>query len=121
MIFTLARSPIGRRLIGWLFTYMSFFIPVERLQETSTLVAFQHPRPAYPIHILIVPKRPISNLTELSPTDTEFLTDLFSTAQNLIGEYNLETKGYRLITNGGPYQDIPHLHFHLVSGENITE
>ncbi|MFZ0545882.1 MAG: HIT domain-containing protein [Candidatus Promineifilaceae bacterium] len=120
MIFTLARSPIGRRLTGWLFTHMSFAIPVHRLRETDTLMAFHHPRPAYPIHILLVPKRPISTLTDLTPADTDFLTDLVSTVQSLIAEFDLESKGYRLITNGGPYQDIPHLHFHLISEEKTA-
>jgi len=80
-------------------------------------MAFHHPRPAYPVHILLVPKRPLTSLTDLSLADADFMTDLFSAAQSLIAEFNLEAGGYRLITNGGPYQDIPHLHFHLVSGE----
>ena len=79
-------------------------------------MAFHHPRPAYPVHILLVPKRPLTALTDLSPADADFMTDLFAAAQSLIAEFNLETNGYRLITNGGPYQDIPHLHFHLISG-----
>lgn len=112
-----ARSPIGRRLTGWLFAYMSFVIPVKRLRETETLMAFHHPRPSYPVHILLVPKRPLSSLADLSPRDTDFTADLFSTAQSLIAEFNLEAEGYRLVTNGGPYQDIPHLHFHLISGD----
>jgi histidine triad (HIT) family protein len=117
MIFALARSPVGRRLTGWLFANISSIIPVKRLRETETLMAFHHPRPAYPVHILLVPKRPLTSLTDLSLADADFMTDLFSAAQSLIAEFNLEAGGYRLITNGGPYQDIPHLHFHLVSGE----
>lgn len=117
MFLTLARSPVGRRLTGWLFAYMSFAIPVKRLRETETLMAFHHPRPSYPVHILLVPKRPLAALTDLSANDTDFMAELFSTANSLIEEFNLQVAGYRLITNGGPYQDIPHLHFHLISGE----
>jgi histidine triad (HIT) family protein len=117
MVFKLGRSPIGRRLTGWIFAYMSFAIPVERLRETQSLMAFHHPRPVYPVHILLVAKRPITNLSGLSTADTEFMADLFTAVQSLIDEFGLEEAGYRLITNGGPYQDIPHLHFHLVSGE----
>jgi histidine triad (HIT) family protein len=82
-------------------------------------MAFNHPRPSYPVHILLVPKRPLATLTDLSAHDTDFMVELVSTAQSLIEEFNLNTEGYRLITNGGPYQDIPHLHFHLVSGEGL--
>ena len=114
-LFTVARSPAGRWLVGWLFTHMSFLLPVERLRETATLVAFWHPRPAYHWHVLLVPKRALPSLTHLAADDADFMVDLFQTVQSLVQEYGLEAAGYRLIANGGPYQDIPHLHFHLIS------
>ena len=100
-------------LIGWIFVHMSFAIPVERLRETETLIAFYHPKPAYPFHVLLVPKKAVTSLKELDPTDTTFLTDLYSTVQNLVNEFQLPA--YRLIINGGEYQDFPQLHFHLIS------
>ncbi len=103
--------------MGWLFAHVSFLLPVDRLRDTETLLAFHHPRPAYPVHILIVPKRRLANLLDLQTADADFLLELIATVQSLITEFGLETVGYRLITNGGPYQDIPQLHFHLISGE----
>ncbi|MBI5824103.1 MAG: HIT domain-containing protein [Chloroflexi bacterium] len=101
-------------LIGWIFTYMSFLIPVTRLRETSNLLAFHHPSPGYKFHVLIVPKRQVDSLARLDPQeDTAFLTDLYATVQSLVDEFQL--KAYRLIVNGGEYQDFPHLHFHLIS------
>jgi len=94
---------------------MSFAIPVHRLRETNSLIAFHHPQPTYPLHILLVPKKGIASLTDLGPADTDFLSDLFSTVQSLVAEFNLGETGYRLIANGGQYQEIPQLHFHLVS------
>jgi histidine triad (HIT) family protein len=114
-LFTLARSAIGRIFIGMIFAYMSFLIPVKRLRETPTLMAFHHPKPSYPLHILIVPKRTLASLQALSFTDADFMVDLFATTQSLVEEFKLVEKGYRLIANGGAYQDVPHLHFHLVS------
>ncbi len=96
---------------------MSFVIPVQRLRETETLLAFHHPSPSYPVHILIVPKRALAGLNQLTPNDVDFTTDLFTTVQSLVKEFSLELQGYRLICNGGVYQDVPHLHFHLVSGD----
>ena len=106
-------NPIIIRLIGWIFTHMSFLIPVARLRETSSLIAFQHPSPSYKFHVLIVPKREVASLAQFDSTDTAFLTDLYSTVQGLVDEFQL--KAYRLIVNGGEYQDFPHLHFHLIS------
>lgn len=111
----LARSPFARLLIGWIFTHMSFAIPVNRLHETLTLLAFHHPKPAYALHILIVPKRPLAALTDLRPDDADFMADVFATAARLVAQFGLERCGYRLIANGGAYQDIPHLHFHLIA------
>ena len=113
-LFGLLRLRIWKGIIGWIFAYMSFVIPVQRLRETETLLAFHHPQPNYPVHILIVPKRPYPHLLALEAVDISLLTDLFQTVQSLVREFQLDRGGYRLITNGGIYQDIPHLHFHLI-------
>jgi histidine triad (HIT) family protein len=99
-------------LIGWLFVHLSFVIPVRRLRETETLLAFHHPKPAYPFHVLLVPKQAVLSLKELDPADTAFLSDLYATVQSLVDEFQLPA--YRLIVNGGEYQDVPQLHFHLI-------
>jgi histidine triad (HIT) family protein len=92
---------------------MSFLIPVVRLRETLSLIAFQHPSPSYKFHVLIMPKREVDSLAHFDPADTAFLSDLYSTVQSLVDEFHLQA--YRLIVNGGEYQDFPHLHFHLIS------
>ena len=99
-------------LIGWIFEYMSFAIPVKRLRETDSLMAFRHPKPSYPFHILLVPKKTIASFLDLEP-DSAFLKDLPSTVQSLVEEYQLPA--WRLIVNGGENQDFPQLHFHLVA------
>jgi len=99
-------------LIGWIFTYMPFAIPAKRLRETDTLLAFHHPKPSYPFHVVLVPKQAITNFLELDPASA-FIPDLFATVQSLVVEFQLPA--YRLIVNGGKFQDFPHLHFHLIS------
>jgi histidine triad (HIT) family protein len=115
----LARLPRLGRLVGWGFAHMSQFLPLHRLRQTPSLLAFYHPQPAYPVHILIVPRRPIAGLEALLPDDRQFYQDLFQTVQSLVQELDLRIPGYRLIVNGGKYQDFPQLHFHLVSGEAL--
>ena len=92
---------------------MSFVIPVKRLRETDTLMAFYHPKPSYRFHVLLVPKKSVPSLQDFDSKDSVFLNDLCSTVQNLVEEYHLAA--YRLIVNGGDYQDFPQLHFHLIS------
>jgi histidine triad (HIT) family protein len=114
----LARTGPGRKLVGWIFAHMSFAIPVERLRETDTLLAFHHPKPAYPLHVVLAPKQALSSFMELDPSSA-FLADLITTVQSIVTE--LQLPAYRLIVNGGEYQDFPHLHFHLISGSLITD
>lgn len=102
-------------LASFIFTHMSYLIPAKRLRETDTLLAFHHPNPAYPFHALLVPRQAIPNLMALDPAQTDFLSDLVKTVQSLVSEFQLPA--YRLVVNGGEFQDFPHLHFHLISGE----
>ena len=113
--FFILTLPVSRRVFGWFWTRMNEYLPVHYLRETETLVAFYHPRPAYPVHILLVPRRSISSMKGLSEADHQFLVDVFACVNSLVDEFGLEAKGYRLITNGGVYQDLPQLHFHLIS------
>ena len=112
----LLHSRPARALLGWVFAHMSGAIPVQRLRETPTLIAFYHPRPSYPVHILLVPKRAIADVAALTPADADFMLDLFAAVRSLVDELKLAPGGYRLITNGGPNQGVPQLHFHLVAG-----
>jgi histidine triad (HIT) family protein len=105
-------SSIIYRPIAWILTHMSFLIPAKRLRETDTLLAFHHPRPSYPFHVILIPKKEFHSFTDLEPADP-FLADLIRSVQSLVAEYHLS--GYRLIVNGGEYQDFPLLHFHLIS------
>jgi histidine triad (HIT) family protein len=112
---SLLQGQIGRTLLNWGLAHMTFALPVRRLRETDTLLAFYHPQPSYPVHIVLVPKRPVATLLDLPADDTAFLRDLVQTVQDLVRELGLEERGYRLIANGGAYQDVPQCHFHLIA------
>ena len=108
----LANTPPGRFLIAWTFAHMSFVLPAKRLRETDTLLAFYHPRPAHAFHVILAPKKDIRSFADLTPGDP-FLADLITTAQSLVDEFHLTA--WRLVVNGGEYQEFPHLHFHLIT------
>jgi histidine triad (HIT) family protein len=115
ILYHLVGSPVGISIILWSIRHMSRFIPIKVLRETSRLIAFNHPKPAYPIHIIIMPKRPIERLMDLTEADSELLFEVVQIAQSLVEQ--LQDSGYRLVVNGGEYQTVDQLHFHLVSGE----
>jgi len=99
---------------------MSNFIPIERLRETNNTIAFHHPEPTYPVHILIVPKRTIPTFMDITTMDADLIMEIMQTAQSLVEEFKLQEMGYRLIINGGKYQSLPQLHYHLVSESPIS-
>jgi histidine triad (HIT) family protein len=116
VLFMIARSRFGDAIIGWSFAHLTALFPVDRLYETDAVLAFYHPRPAYPLHILIVPKRAIGSFLDLTEADTPVLTEVVAAAQHLVRELRLKEPGFRLMVNGGPYQDVGQIHFHLISG-----
>jgi histidine triad (HIT) family protein len=118
LLLWLARTRLGGLLAKLLFVNFNFVLPMKRLRETDTLMAVFHPRPTHSLHILIVPTLKYATIFDIPPGDNEFTNDLFETVKSLIREYNLEERAYRLILNGGDYQEIDHLHFHLISDDD---
>ena len=119
LLFWLARTRLGGLLLKLLFVNFSFALPMKRLQETDTLIAISHPRPSHTLHILIVPKLKYKTIFDIPPNECEFKKDLFETVKSLIREFSLEDGAYRLILNGGDYQEVDHLHFHLISDDDL--
>lgn len=86
---------------------------VETVLETDHVLAFHHTKPAYPLHIVIVPKQHITQLVDV--VDFSIVEKVFEVAVQIIQTLQLHTKNYRTIINGGDFQDSKHLHFHLIS------
>lgn len=90
---------------------------VEIMEETSTIFAFRHTKPSYDVHVVIVPRRHVARLVDVE--DMTIMKEVFEVAKKIIMRLGLHETNYRIITNGGSFQDSMHLHFHLVSGEKI--
>jgi diadenosine tetraphosphate (Ap4A) HIT family hydrolase len=83
--------------------------------ETDKTIAIKLPFEDDPNHYVIIPKKDIKNIGEISETDLPYLNDVFFVARRIIEKKNLVR--YRLYTNGPGWQDVTYLHFHLWSGE----
>lgn len=89
-------------------------LPSKKVFENDDVIAFENIYPAAETHILVCPKNHIESVLNI---DKEFnLFPMYEAAQKIIFEKKLE-KGYKLVFNGGKYQSIPHLHWHLLAGE----
>lgn len=96
-------------------------IPSQKVYETDRVLAFRDIAPAAPVHILIIPKKHIPTLNDLSEQDAGFVSDIAVAAQKIAAEQGIAAKGYRLINNCGPDggQVVYHLHVHLLAGEKL--
>ena len=114
LLLTAARWHPLRPLAAFFYRHMNRFLPLDRLDENAYWMAVHHPQPEYPLHILILPKQDIPALTHTPGAGPGLYADLFLLVEQMIHRFDLETSGYRLITNGGPNQSIPIWHWHLV-------
>ena len=95
-----------RGMFFWCLENMSELLPVNKISETDSLICFYHPQLVYQVHILLVPKKDIRDLSQLDPIKDEFLVDMFSTVRTLVNEMDLEKDGYRLIVNEGDIRNF---------------
>jgi histidine triad (HIT) family protein len=89
--------------------------------EDELVIAFNDIQPQAPIHILIVPKKVISNLNQATPHDISLLGHCLLIAKNIASAKNIAESGYRIIMNcnADAGQTIFHLHFHLLGGQPL--
>ncbi len=95
-------------------------LPAEKVFENERFLVIKDRYPSAPVHLLIIPKKEISNLQALAPEDLPLMMEVVSIAQQLAREFKIE-EGYRLLTNNGTEggQVIFHLHFHLIGGRRL--
>lgn len=74
-------------------------------------MVFPDINPKKPVHLLIMPKKHIKELLVLE--DNDLWIKLKNVIQKVTKEQGLEDKGYQVLTNGGGFQDVDHLHIHL--------
>ena len=88
------------------------------LYENDNLVVFRDINPHAPVHLLIVPKRHIRSINDLTPTDETILAELIYTAREMAKQEGVSESGYKLLFNveRGGGQVIFHLHLHLMGG-----
>ena len=96
-------------------------IPAKIEHEDERCIVLHDIQPQAPVHLLIVPKKPIARVTETTPADEPVLGHLIYVA-NLVAKKLQLADGFRLVINNGPHalESVPHLHIHLLAKRQMT-
>jgi histidine triad (HIT) family protein len=96
-------------------------IPATILYEDDRVLAFQDIKPQAPMHVLIIPKKPVPRIAEATPEDQALLGHLLLKAAEVASQLGLTKSGYRLVFNNGPDagEAVPHLHCHILGGRRL--
>lgn len=97
-------------------------IPADVVFEDDLVLAFRDIRPQAPVHVLVIPKKPIPRLDEATPADHALLGHLMLKAAEVARRLGLDRTGYRMVINNGPDggESVPHLHVHLLGGRQLA-
>lgn len=96
-------------------------VPSQVVYQDEEIFAFRDVNPQAPTHVLIIPRKHIAGLQELSPDDSALVARLILAAPRIAEAEGIAATGYRLVANMGPDagQVVQHLHFHLLGGRPL--
>jgi histidine triad (HIT) family protein len=98
-------------------------MPSSIVYEDEEIIAFKDINPAAPIHILVIPKKHITSLVEISKEDEAVIGRIYTVINEIAEMQGVKEKGYRVIVNCGEDggQEVGHLHFHFLAGKKLGE
>lgn len=96
-------------------------IPSTVVYEDEEILAFKDIHPVAPVHILVIPKKHIGSLVELTSEDEAVIGRIYTVINKIAKQENIDEKGFRVIVNCGEDggQEVKHLHFHLLGGKKL--
>jgi histidine triad (HIT) family protein len=96
-------------------------IPATKVHETDNTLAFEDINPKAPVHVLIIPRKHISSINELSDEDRPLVGEMLLAAKEVAKIKGTDQAGYRIIfnTNRGAGQEVFHIHLHVLGGRQL--
>ena len=96
-------------------------IPATIVYEDDRCLAFHDIDPKAPVHVLLIPKKELRNLSDAEDEDADLLGHMMLVIPEIAEQLALDS-GYRVITNNGPDggQEVDHLHFHIMGGRKFS-
>jgi histidine triad (HIT) family protein len=97
-------------------------IPADIVYEEEDFLAIRDVNPMAPVHVLIIPKKPIARVGEAQPEDAAVLGRMLAASGRIARQLGVYDSGYRLVINHGPDagESVPHLHIHLLGKRSLA-
>ncbi|MGB2402747.1 MAG: histidine triad nucleotide-binding protein [Akkermansiaceae bacterium] len=97
-------------------------IPADIVYEDNLCICFRDINPQAPVHLLIVPRKPIVRISETANDDCEILGHLLLTANKVSKQEGFADSGFRTVINNGHDggEEVPHLHLHILAGRKLN-
>ncbi|ACL72163.1 histidine triad (HIT) protein [Thioalkalivibrio sulfidiphilus HL-EbGr7] len=96
-------------------------IPAEIVYEDDQVLAFRDLNPQAPLHALVIPRKHIATLNDLTAEDEALVGRMYLAARQVAGEAGLATRGYRTVMNCNSEagQSVYHIHLHVLGGRSM--
>ncbi|MGB0951884.1 MAG: histidine triad nucleotide-binding protein [Planctomycetota bacterium] len=97
-------------------------IPADIVYEDEHAIAFKDVAPQAPVHLLVIPRKPLESLHAAAWEDAHMVGHLLRVCSKVAGDAGLAEGGYRVVTNVGADggQTVEHLHFHVLGGRALA-
>jgi histidine triad (HIT) family protein len=97
-------------------------VPATIIYEDEHAIAFRDIRPVAPTHVLVIPRKHIAAIHDVTEADVGTLGQVMLAARNVAHQEGLEAGGYRLVVNDGDAagQTVHHIHVHVLGGRDLT-
>ncbi|MFA6193348.1 MAG: histidine triad nucleotide-binding protein [Parcubacteria group bacterium] len=98
-------------------------IPADIIYEDEDIIAFRDAHPIAPVHILVIPKKHIASVADISEKDTLLMGKLVRAAKKIASDLKISENGYKLLFRVGEHggQEVGHIHLHLIGGARLSE
>lgn len=98
-------------------------ITADIVYEDDDIIAFRDMHPIAPVHILLIPKKHIASVADITEQDALLMGKMIYTAKKIAEDLKISEKGYKLLFRVGEHggQEVGHIHLHLIGGARLSE
>ncbi len=96
-------------------------IPADIVYSDEKCLAFRDIQPRAPVHVLVIPRKPIATLNDLAAEDLPVIGHIYGVIRKVAEDLGVAESGYRVVVNCGRDggQEVMHVHFHVLAGRKL--